>query len=87
MQTPSGHLAIKVDEHGVATEANCSTAFTAAAHPQCEEIPMLIKEVADVEPTAGHPASSNAGAPATSDARKYMMSQDARGISFPINED
>eukprot|EP00959_Pyramimonas_sp_CCMP1952_P067776 1414596-Pyramimonas_sp.AAC.1 len=47
MKTPSGRLAIKVDEHGVATEDNGSTAFTVAANPVCEEAPVLVEEVAD----------------------------------------
>eukprot|EP00959_Pyramimonas_sp_CCMP1952_P096339 2014049-Pyramimonas_sp.AAC.1 len=32
--TPSGHLAIKVDEYDVATEADGATAFTIAAKPK-----------------------------------------------------
>eukprot|EP00959_Pyramimonas_sp_CCMP1952_P099769 2086181-Pyramimonas_sp.AAC.1 len=68
MKTPSGHLAIKVDEYGVATEDNGSTAFTATANPHCEDTPPLVKEAADAEPAAGQPASSSAGAPAASDA-------------------
>eukprot|EP00959_Pyramimonas_sp_CCMP1952_P002752 56885-Pyramimonas_sp.AAC.1 len=87
MKTPSLHLAIKVDEYGDATEANGSTASTVTANPQCEEMPMLVKEVADAEPNAGQPASSNAGAPAASDARAFMMSQDSRGIRFSTNEE
>eukprot|EP00959_Pyramimonas_sp_CCMP1952_P265465 5550895-Pyramimonas_sp.AAC.1 len=68
MKTPSGHWATQVDEYGVATEDNGSTAFTVTANPLCEDTPLLVKEVADVEPTAGQPASSSAGALAIGDA-------------------
>eukprot|EP00959_Pyramimonas_sp_CCMP1952_P317351 6642011-Pyramimonas_sp.AAC.1 len=68
MKTPPGHPAIKVDEYGVATEENGSTAFTITANPHCEDAPLLVKEATDAEPTAGQPASSSAGTPATSDA-------------------
>eukprot|EP00959_Pyramimonas_sp_CCMP1952_P166910 3488317-Pyramimonas_sp.AAC.1 len=87
MKTPSGHLAIKVDEYGVATEASGSTAFTVTSNPQCEGMPMLVKEVSDEETIAGQPASSCAGALATNDARAYTMSQDTGGIRFSINEE
>eukprot|EP00959_Pyramimonas_sp_CCMP1952_P431909 9045409-Pyramimonas_sp.AAC.1 len=58
MKTPSGHLAIKVDEYGVAAEDNGSMAFTATANPHCEGAPLLVKEAAGAEPTAVQPASS-----------------------------
>eukprot|EP00959_Pyramimonas_sp_CCMP1952_P066384 1385996-Pyramimonas_sp.AAC.1 len=58
MKAPSGHLAIKVDECRAATED--------------KDAPLLVKEAADAEPTAGQCASSGAGAPATSDAHAYM---------------
>eukprot|EP00959_Pyramimonas_sp_CCMP1952_P247390 5171341-Pyramimonas_sp.AAC.1 len=70
-KTPPGHLAVKVDEYGVATEANGSTAFTVTVNLQCEETPVLIKEAPDVEPTVGQPAPSDAGAPAPNDAHTY----------------
>eukprot|EP00959_Pyramimonas_sp_CCMP1952_P348820 7308219-Pyramimonas_sp.AAC.1 len=47
MKTPSGHLAIKVDECGVATEDNGSTPFTIIANLRCEDTPLLVKEAAD----------------------------------------
>eukprot|EP00959_Pyramimonas_sp_CCMP1952_P282005 5894172-Pyramimonas_sp.AAC.1 len=87
MTTPPGRPAFMVDEYGVATEASGSTALTLTANPQCEEMPMLVKEVADAEPTAEQPASSSVGTPATSDARAYMMSQDTGGILFSISEE
>eukprot|EP00959_Pyramimonas_sp_CCMP1952_P446334 9345132-Pyramimonas_sp.AAC.1 len=74
-KTPSGHLAIKVDEYGAAAEDNGSMAFTITANPHCEE------------PTAWQLASRSAGAPATNDARAYMMSLDTKGIRFSINEE
>eukprot|EP00959_Pyramimonas_sp_CCMP1952_P321424 6726053-Pyramimonas_sp.AAC.1 len=80
IKTPPGQLAIMVDEYGVAAEDNGSTACTVTANPHCEDTPLLVKEAADAEPTAVQPASSSAGAPATSDAHACMMSQDARGI-------
>eukprot|EP00959_Pyramimonas_sp_CCMP1952_P273173 5710110-Pyramimonas_sp.AAC.1 len=72
IKTPSGHLAMTVDEYGFATEAHGSTASTATANPRREETPAHIKEVADVEPMARQAAFSNAGAPATNDANTYM---------------
>eukprot|EP00959_Pyramimonas_sp_CCMP1952_P104019 2174209-Pyramimonas_sp.AAC.1 len=53
--------------------------FTTTANPQCEEDPLLVKEAADTEPAARTPAMS--------DAHTYMMSQDANGVSFSINEE
>eukprot|EP00959_Pyramimonas_sp_CCMP1952_P299514 6264623-Pyramimonas_sp.AAC.1 len=53
VKTPSGHLAIKVGEYGVAAEADGATAFTVAANPQSEGGPVLIEEAADMEPIAG----------------------------------
>eukprot|EP00959_Pyramimonas_sp_CCMP1952_P162602 3399598-Pyramimonas_sp.AAC.1 len=81
-------MAIKVDECGVAAEDAGSTAFTVTANPHCEDMPLLVKGAADAEPTAGHPASSSAGAPATGDdAGAHMMSQDTKGIRFSINKE
>eukprot|EP00959_Pyramimonas_sp_CCMP1952_P461968 9482462-Pyramimonas_sp.AAC.2 len=79
MNTPSGHLALKVDECGAAAEDKRPMLFTSAAHPQCEDDPLLVKEAADAEPAAG--------APAMSDAHAYMMSQDTKGISLSISEE
>eukprot|EP00959_Pyramimonas_sp_CCMP1952_P370813 7766048-Pyramimonas_sp.AAC.1 len=87
IKTPPRHLAVTVDESGVATEADGSAVLTIAASPRCEETPVLIKETADMEPSAGRPASSNAAPPAPMDAHAYMMSQDTRGISHSINEE
>eukprot|EP00959_Pyramimonas_sp_CCMP1952_P295846 6188307-Pyramimonas_sp.AAC.1 len=39
IKTPAGHLAIKVDEYGVATEANGSRAFTVTANPHARKHP------------------------------------------------
>eukprot|EP00959_Pyramimonas_sp_CCMP1952_P227029 4746737-Pyramimonas_sp.AAC.1 len=77
MRTPSGHLALKVDEYGTATEDKGSMSFTIAANPQCEDDPL--QEASDLEPAAGTPAMS--------DACTYMMSQDTKGISSSINEE
>eukprot|EP00959_Pyramimonas_sp_CCMP1952_P370806 7765947-Pyramimonas_sp.AAC.1 len=41
MKTPSGHLAIKVDEYGAATEEKGSMAVALAANPHCEDAPSL----------------------------------------------
>eukprot|EP00959_Pyramimonas_sp_CCMP1952_P022549 474150-Pyramimonas_sp.AAC.1 len=79
MKTPSGHLALKVDEYGTATEGKGSVSFNITANPQCEDAPLLVKEAADTEPETG--------APAMSDAHAYMMPQDTTGISFSINEE
>eukprot|EP00959_Pyramimonas_sp_CCMP1952_P354114 7419086-Pyramimonas_sp.AAC.1 len=86
-KTPPGHPAIKVDEYGVAAEDNGSTAFTITANLHREDAPLLVKEAADAGPTARQPASSSAGAPATSDAHAYMVSQDTKGIRFSSNEE
>eukprot|EP00959_Pyramimonas_sp_CCMP1952_P214785 4494793-Pyramimonas_sp.AAC.1 len=72
MKTPPGHLAIEVDGCGVATEDHGSMAFIVTANPNCEDTPLLGKEAADAEPTAGQPASSSAGTPATSDVHAHM---------------
>eukprot|EP00959_Pyramimonas_sp_CCMP1952_P144666 3027726-Pyramimonas_sp.AAC.1 len=87
MKTPSGHLALKVDEYGAATEDKRSVSFTIMANSHCEDAPLLVKEAAGAEPAAGQPALYSAGTPAMSDARAYMMSQNAKGISFSINEE
>eukprot|EP00959_Pyramimonas_sp_CCMP1952_P113584 2374272-Pyramimonas_sp.AAC.1 len=87
IKAPSGHLAIKVNEYGVATEADVSTAFTIAKNPQCEETRMLIKETADVGPMVVQPAPSSAEAPAPNDARIYAMSQGAKGIGHSIKQE
>eukprot|EP00959_Pyramimonas_sp_CCMP1952_P101572 2125083-Pyramimonas_sp.AAC.1 len=63
MKTPSGHLALKVDEYGAATEDKGSMSFTISASPQCEDDPLLVKEAYDPQPAAG--------APAMIDARTY----------------
>eukprot|EP00959_Pyramimonas_sp_CCMP1952_P304135 6365417-Pyramimonas_sp.AAC.1 len=60
MKTPSGHLALKVDEYGAATEDKGSMPFTITADPQCEDDPLLVKEASDPEPAAGIPAMSDA---------------------------
>eukprot|EP00959_Pyramimonas_sp_CCMP1952_P389330 8158034-Pyramimonas_sp.AAC.1 len=39
MKTPSGHLAIEVDECGVAAEDRGPMAFSIAANPHCEDVP------------------------------------------------
>eukprot|EP00959_Pyramimonas_sp_CCMP1952_P146651 3069578-Pyramimonas_sp.AAC.1 len=82
MKTPSGHLALIVDECGAAAEDKGSMLFTITANPHSENAPLLVKEAADTEPAAGQPASSSAGTPGMSDAHAYMMSQDTKGISF-----
>eukprot|EP00959_Pyramimonas_sp_CCMP1952_P233515 4880599-Pyramimonas_sp.AAC.1 len=87
MKTPSGHLALQVDEYGSAAEDKRSMSFTSTANPHCEDAPLLVKEAAGTEPVAGQPASSSAGTPAMSDAHAHMMSQDTKGISFAINEE
>eukprot|EP00959_Pyramimonas_sp_CCMP1952_P105985 2216171-Pyramimonas_sp.AAC.1 len=79
MQTPFGHLALKVDEYGAATKDKGSMSFTITAHPPCEDDPLLVKEASGPEPAAG--------APAMSGARTSMMSQDTKGISSSINEE
>eukprot|EP00959_Pyramimonas_sp_CCMP1952_P246622 5154425-Pyramimonas_sp.AAC.1 len=86
---PSGHLAIEVDEYGVATEDKDtgSMAFTTPADPHSEDAPLHVKEAAGAGSSAGQPASSSAGAPATDNAHAYMMSQDTKGICFSINEE
>eukprot|EP00959_Pyramimonas_sp_CCMP1952_P102726 2148398-Pyramimonas_sp.AAC.1 len=43
METPPGHLALKVDEYDAATAVDGATAFTATSNPQREETPVLIK--------------------------------------------
>eukprot|EP00959_Pyramimonas_sp_CCMP1952_P412232 8638230-Pyramimonas_sp.AAC.1 len=55
VKTPSGHLAIKVDEHDVATEVDGATAFTIPS-----PLRHVIEDTVDAEPTAGQPASSSA---------------------------
>eukprot|EP00959_Pyramimonas_sp_CCMP1952_P452931 9467406-Pyramimonas_sp.AAC.1 len=55
MKTPSGHLELKVDEYGAATEDKKSMLFTITANPQYEGDPLLVKESADTEPAAGTP--------------------------------
>eukprot|EP00959_Pyramimonas_sp_CCMP1952_P118562 2478892-Pyramimonas_sp.AAC.1 len=74
VRTPSGHLAIKVDECDVATEADGARAFTIAANPRCERTPLrhVIKDIVDTEPIAGQPASSSAGLVAPVDAHALM---------------
>eukprot|EP00959_Pyramimonas_sp_CCMP1952_P441834 9249587-Pyramimonas_sp.AAC.1 len=47
MKTPSGHLALKVDEYGTATEDEWSVSFTITANPPCEDDPLLVKEAPD----------------------------------------
>eukprot|EP00959_Pyramimonas_sp_CCMP1952_P269573 5635683-Pyramimonas_sp.AAC.1 len=69
-----------LDEHGEVTEADGSTVSTITANPQCEETLVFIKETAGVEPIAGQPASSSAGAPAPNDARTCIAPQDAKGM-------
>eukprot|EP00959_Pyramimonas_sp_CCMP1952_P274099 5729584-Pyramimonas_sp.AAC.1 len=44
LKTPSGHLAIKVDDYGVAIGDHGSTAFTVTANLQCEYMPLLVME-------------------------------------------
>eukprot|EP00959_Pyramimonas_sp_CCMP1952_P124557 2604557-Pyramimonas_sp.AAC.1 len=46
-------------------------AFIITANPHCEDVPLLVKEAVDAEPTAGQPASSSAGKPATNDVYAY----------------
>eukprot|EP00959_Pyramimonas_sp_CCMP1952_P379133 7941622-Pyramimonas_sp.AAC.1 len=41
MTTPSGHLALKVDEYGAAAEDKRSMSFTITANPHCEDAPLL----------------------------------------------
>eukprot|EP00959_Pyramimonas_sp_CCMP1952_P102828 2150514-Pyramimonas_sp.AAC.1 len=74
MKTPSGHLALKVDEYGSSSEDEGSMSFTITANPHSEDDPLLVMEAADTdtEPVAGQPASSSAGAPAMSDAHACM---------------
>eukprot|EP00959_Pyramimonas_sp_CCMP1952_P313232 6556417-Pyramimonas_sp.AAC.1 len=72
MKTPSGHLVIKVDECGTAAEDKSSIACAITANPHCEDAALHVQEAADTEPTAGQPASSSAGAPATNNAHAYM---------------
>eukprot|EP00959_Pyramimonas_sp_CCMP1952_P083852 1753586-Pyramimonas_sp.AAC.1 len=79
MKTPPGHLALKVDEYGAATEDKGSMPLTIPANPQCEDDPLLVEEASDPEPAAG--------APARNDAHTYMMFQDTKGICSSINED
>eukprot|EP00959_Pyramimonas_sp_CCMP1952_P180565 3775432-Pyramimonas_sp.AAC.1 len=86
MKTPPGHLALKVDECGAATEDKRLMSFVIAANPHCEVAPLLVEEAVGAEPVPGQPASSSVGAPAMSDAHTCMMSQDTKGISFSINE-
>eukprot|EP00959_Pyramimonas_sp_CCMP1952_P387792 8127112-Pyramimonas_sp.AAC.1 len=62
-------------------------AFTIPANPHCEDALLLVKQAADAVPTAGQPASTSAGTPATKDAHTYIMSQDTKGICFSINEE
>eukprot|EP00959_Pyramimonas_sp_CCMP1952_P439537 9201785-Pyramimonas_sp.AAC.1 len=52
MKTPSEHLAMKVDECGVATEADGSTAVTITTNLLCQEMPVPIKETTDATPKA-----------------------------------
>eukprot|EP00959_Pyramimonas_sp_CCMP1952_P152318 3186712-Pyramimonas_sp.AAC.1 len=54
MKTPSGHLALKVDEFGTATEDKRSMSVIIAADPRCEDAPLLVEEAADAEPVAGN---------------------------------
>eukprot|EP00959_Pyramimonas_sp_CCMP1952_P461050 9480943-Pyramimonas_sp.AAC.1 len=75
MKTPSGHLALKADENGAATEDQGSMSFIIAANPQRE----VFKETSDPEPIARTPA--------VNDAHACMMSQDSKGISSSINEE
>eukprot|EP00959_Pyramimonas_sp_CCMP1952_P036990 774134-Pyramimonas_sp.AAC.1 len=56
VKTPSGHLALKVDEYGTATEDEESMSLTITASPQCEDDPLLVKEAPGPEPAAGTPA-------------------------------
>eukprot|EP00959_Pyramimonas_sp_CCMP1952_P048587 1014565-Pyramimonas_sp.AAC.1 len=56
MKTPSGHLALEVDEYGAATKDKGSMSFTSTANPHCENDSLLVKEVSDPEPAAGTPA-------------------------------
>eukprot|EP00959_Pyramimonas_sp_CCMP1952_P398106 8341353-Pyramimonas_sp.AAC.1 len=56
MRTFSGHLALEADEGGAAIEDQGSMSCTLAAHHQCEDGPLLVKEASDPEPTAGTPA-------------------------------
>eukprot|EP00959_Pyramimonas_sp_CCMP1952_P090438 1893116-Pyramimonas_sp.AAC.1 len=79
MKTPPGHLTLKADEYEAATEDQGSMSFTITANPQREAAPLLVEEACDPEPIAGTPA--------VNDARAYMMSQDAKGISFAINDE
>eukprot|EP00959_Pyramimonas_sp_CCMP1952_P252940 5283956-Pyramimonas_sp.AAC.1 len=81
MKTPSGHLALKVDECGAAAEYKRSMSFCLTANPHWEDAPLLVKEAAGAEPAAGQAALCNAGTPALSDAHTYMVSQDAKGLS------
>eukprot|EP00959_Pyramimonas_sp_CCMP1952_P469714 9495432-Pyramimonas_sp.AAC.1 len=53
--------------------------LTVTANPQCEDAPLLVKEASAPEPIAGTPA--------VNDVHAYMMSQDAKGISFSINDE
>eukprot|EP00959_Pyramimonas_sp_CCMP1952_P019630 414784-Pyramimonas_sp.AAC.1 len=88
MKTPPGHLALKVDEYGAATEDKRSMSLTIAAKPHGENAALFVKEAPGTEPAAGQPALSSAGAPAKrSDAHAFMMSQETRGISLSINEE
>eukprot|EP00959_Pyramimonas_sp_CCMP1952_P429276 8990839-Pyramimonas_sp.AAC.1 len=87
MKTPSGHLALKVDECGAATEDKGSMSLIITTNPHCEDAPLVVEEAADAELVAGRPASSSAGAPAMSDSHACMMSQDTRGICFSINDE
>eukprot|EP00959_Pyramimonas_sp_CCMP1952_P409555 8582942-Pyramimonas_sp.AAC.1 len=41
MKTPSGHLALEVDEYGADTEDRGSMSFTITADPQCEDDPFV----------------------------------------------
>eukprot|EP00959_Pyramimonas_sp_CCMP1952_P423490 8870845-Pyramimonas_sp.AAC.1 len=77
MKTPSGHLALKVDECGTLTKDKGPMSFTIAAKRQDD--PLLVKEASDPEPSARTPA--------VSDAHTYTMSQDTKGISISINEE
>eukprot|EP00959_Pyramimonas_sp_CCMP1952_P372894 7808798-Pyramimonas_sp.AAC.1 len=67
MKAPSGHLALKVEECGAATEDKRSISFTITANPRCEDAPLLVKEAPDTKPVARQPASSSAGTPSMSD--------------------
>eukprot|EP00959_Pyramimonas_sp_CCMP1952_P056435 1178419-Pyramimonas_sp.AAC.1 len=79
MKTPSGHLALKVDEYGAASEDEGSMSFTITANSQYEDDPLLVIEASDPEPVAGIFAES--------DAHASMMSQDAKGIGSSIHEE